>query len=132
VTEQELWLRSVLVDKGAMPESGLTRNAGIRTCRDCRARCLAGIDRDGLDAWADLGRLHAAGELAALLAGRPTLSLFAGRQLVARDRHWIRAYPAGSGPRPAYAVHRCGDPTPAEWQDTTPRPAAATIEEMPF
>ncbi len=132
VTEQEMWLRSMLVDKGVLSESGLTRNAGIRTCRTCRAQCLAGIAITGLDAWADLGQLHAAGELAALLAGRPTLSLFAGRQLVPRDRHWIRAYPAGAGSRPAYAAHRCGEPTPAEWQAITPRPAAPTIEEMPF
>jgi len=122
MTEQQ-WLRSMLVDKGVLSEAGLTRNAGIRTCRTCRAHCLAGIASTGIDAWADLGELHAAGELAALLAGRATLSLYAGRQLVPRDRHWIAAYPAGRTDRPAYASHRCGDPPPPGWTQPPPPPA---------
>jgi hypothetical protein len=47
------WLRSMLVDKGVLSEAGLTRNAGIRTCRKCRTNCLAGIDINGLDTWTD-------------------------------------------------------------------------------
>ena len=119
MTEQAQWLQSMLVDKGVLSEAGLTRTAGIRTCRSCRVQCLAGIAITGLDAWADLGQLHAVGEFACLLAGRPTWSLYAGRQLVPRDRHWITRYPAGAGPRPAFAVHRCGDPIPTGWQART-------------
>lgn len=133
MTEQEQWLHSMLVDKGVLSEAGLSRNAGLRTCRRCRQACLAAIDSDGLDAWLHPDPIHAAGELLALLDGRVTYSLFAGREVVRRDRHWIRAYPAGAGPRPAFAVHQCDRSVPADWTiPTTPaRPPAAT-KEMPF
>lgn len=133
MTEQAQWLHSMLVGKGVISEAGLSRHAGLRTCRRCRRACLAAIDSDGLDAWLHPDSIHAAGELLALLDGRVTYSLFAGREIVRRDRHWIRAYPAGVGPRPAFAVHQCDRPVPAAWTIPTPpaRPPAAT-KEMPF
>jgi len=121
MTEQAKWLRSMLVDKGVLSESGLTRNAGIRTCRTCRQHCLAGIAITGLDTWLEPQQLHPAGELQALLDCRKTYSLYAGKQLVPRDRHWIRDYPAGHPKRPTFATHTCGQPIPTTW----------TIKETP-
>ena len=133
MTEQAQWLQSMLVDKGVMSEAGLSRNAGIRACRKCRRACLAAIDSSGLDAWLHPAPIHAAGELLALLDGRITYSLFAGREVVRRDRHWIRAYPAGAGPRPAFAVHQSDRPVPSAWTIPTPPARLATAtKEMPF
>ena len=115
------WLRSMLIDKGVLSEAGLSRNAGIRTCRTCRTSCLAGIAINGLDTWLDPRQLHPAGELQSLLDGRPTFSLYAGKQLVPRDRHWISNYPAGHPQRPTFATHTCGQPIPTTW----------TIKETP-
>lgn len=132
MTEQAQWLESMLVGKGVLSEAGLSRNAGIRACRKCRQACLAAIDCDGLDAWLDPVPIHAAGELLALLDGRRTYSLHAGREVVRRDRHWIRAYPAGAGQRPAFAAHRCGSPAPAAWTiPATPARPPAAPKEMP-
>ena len=108
----------MLVNKGVLSEHGLTRNAEIRTCRTCRTQCLAGIAITGIDTWTDPSELHTTGELEALLDGRQTLSLYAGRQLVPRDKHWIKAYPAGRSQRPTFATHRCGHPIPTNWTIT--------------
>lgn len=115
MTEQAQWLRSMLVDKGVLSEAGLTRNAGIRTCRKCRTSCLAGIAITGLDTWLEPHQLHTAGELHALLDCRRTFSLYAGKQLIPRDRHWISNYPAGHPQRPTFATHTCGQPIPTTW-----------------
>ena len=111
----------MLIDKGVLSEAGLSRNAGIRTCRTCRTSCLAGIAINGLDTWLHPQQLHPAGELHALLDCRRTFSLYAGKQLVPRDRHLIRAYPAGHPGRPTFATHTCGQPIPTTW----------TIKETP-
>jgi hypothetical protein len=111
----------MLVEKGVLSEAGLSRNAGIRTCRTCKQHCLAGIAITGLDTWTDPQQLHTAGELYALLDNRQTFSLYAGRQLVPRDRHWIKSYPAGHKQRPTFATHTCEQPIPTNW----------TIKETP-
>ena len=121
MTEQAQWLKSMLIDKGVLSEAGLSRNAGIRTCRTCQHHCLAGIAITGLDTWLDPQQLHPAGELQALLDCRRTFSLYAGKQLVPRDRHWISNYPAGHKQRPTFATHTCGQPIPTTW----------TIKETP-
>ena len=105
----------MLIDKGVLSEAGLTRNAGIRTCRTCRTRCLAGIAITGLDTWLDPNQLHP------LLDNRPTFNLYAGKQLMPRDRHLMAAYPAGHKQRPTFAAHRCDHPIPTTW----------TIKETP-
>ncbi len=115
------WLATMLIDKGVMSESGLTRNAGIRTCRTCHQHCLAGIDINGRDTWLDPQQLHPAGELQALLDDRRTFNLYAGKHLMPRDRHLMAAYPAGHKQRPTFAAHRCGQPIPTTW----------TIKETP-
>ena len=109
------WLTAMLHDKGVLSEAGLTRNAGIRTCRTCRTSCLAGIAITGLDTWLNPQQLHPYGELHALLDCRRTFNLYAGKQLVPRDRHLIRAYPAGHPQRPTFATHTCGQPIPTDW-----------------
>jgi len=105
----------MLVEKGVLSEAGLTRNAGIRTCRTCRQHCLAGIAITGLDTWLDPNPLLPPGELHALLDYRQTFNLYAGKQLIPRDRHLIRAYPAGNPQRPTFATHTCGEPIPTIW-----------------
>jgi len=115
------WLTAMLIEKGVLSEAGLTRNAGIRTCRTCRQHCLAGIAITGLDTWLHPQQLHTAGELQALLNNRPTFSLYAGKQLVPRDRHWIKSYPAGHAKRPTFTTHTCDQPIPSTW----------TIKETP-
>lgn len=109
------WLTTMLIDKGVMSESGLTRNAGIRTCRTCHQHCLAGIDINGRDTWLEPQPLHPAGELQALLDCRRTFNLYAGKQLMPRDRHLMAAYPAGHKHRPTFATHTCGQPIPTTW-----------------
>ena len=114
------WLTAMLIDKGVLSEAGLTRNAGIRTCGTCRQHCLAGIAITGLDTWLDPNPLLPAGELHALLDHRATFSLYAGKQLVPRDRHWISNYPAGHPQRPTFATHTCGEPIPTIWTKEHP------------
>ena len=114
------WLRSMLIDKGVLSEAGLTRNAGIRTCRTCRTSCLAGIAITGLDTWLDPQQLHRFGELQAILDNRPTFNLYAGKQLIPRNPHLIAAYPAGHPGRPTFATHRCNHPIPTTWTKETP------------
>jgi len=109
------WLTAMLINKGVMSESGFTRNAGIRTCRTCHQHCLAGIDINGRDTWLDPQPLHQYGELQALLDCRRTFNLYAGKQLMPRDRHLIAAYPAGHKQRPTFATHTCGQPIPTTW-----------------
>ena len=109
------WITSMLMDKGVLSEAGLTRNAGIRTCRTCQTNCLAGIDINGLDTWLHPQQLHPAGELHAILDNRQTYNLYAGSQLIPRDRHLIAAYPAGHEQRPTFAAHRCDQPIPTSW-----------------
>jgi hypothetical protein len=121
MTEQAQWLTSMLIDKGHLSEAGLTRNAGIRTCRTCRQHCLAGIAITGLDTWLHPQPLHPVGELQALLDDRRTFNLYAGKQLMPRDRHLMAAYPAGHKQRPTFATHTCGQPIPTTW----------TIKETP-
>ncbi len=102
------WLRRQLVDTGHLTDDGLTRSARLRRCPRCRRPVLAGIDNNGLDAWADPAPLDADGEARALLDGRHTWDLFARTDLVFRTSMSIRHRPAGSDPdRPVLAMHAC-------------------------
>lgn len=128
------WMRQMLIDKGVLTEQGLSRKARIRTHRGCPIPVLAGIDSDiaGLDAWCDLGELHAYGEAMALLSGRRTYELRGGR-LGHRDKWQISGKPAGTTRYPVFAEHRCHDPIPTDWiQPSKPdhRPAQ-DLEETP-
>ena len=122
------WLRSMLIDKGVMSESGLTLRAHIRTHRGCGLPTLSGICDIGFDAWCDLAELTAIGEAEALLAGRRTYELYSGRSLYSRDRWTIHSRPAGGERHPVLAEHRCGEQVPAGWilrrpETTDPVPA---------
>lgn len=122
------WLRSMLIDKGVMSESGLTRRAHVRTHRGCGLPTLSGICDIGFDAWCDLAELTAIGEAEALLAGRRTYELYAGRSLYSRDRWTIHSRPAGGARHPVLAEHRCDEQLPAGWilrrpETTDPVPA---------
>ena len=128
------WLRSMLVDKGVMSESGLTRRAHIRTHRGCGLPTLSGICDIGFDTWCELAELTSAGEAEALLAGRRTYELYAGRSLYIRDRWTISSRPAGGDRHPVLAEHRCGEQLPADWilqRPETPAPAR-TLDEIGF
>lgn len=130
------WMRQMLIDKGVLTEQGLSRKARIRTHRPCGLPTLAGIDSDlaGLDAWCDLGELHAYGEAMALISGRRTYELWGGR-LGHRDQWQIQGRPAGSSRHPVFSEHRCHDPIPPDWI-TPSKPApirtARNLEEIPW
>ena len=109
------WLTEMLIAKGVMSESGLTRNAGIRTHRPCQTACVAGIDDSGFDTWCELREITRDGELQALLDGRHTWDLHAGRGLTVRGSLAIRHRPAQTPGRPVLVEHRCGQPIPASW-----------------
>lgn len=132
MNEQQLWMQSVLVEKGYLTESGVTHRAAIRTHNKCRAACLAGISSDGFETWCDPVEIHAAGELLALLDGRLTFSLFAGRELCLRGHREIADYPAGAGERPAFAAHRCGVLVPAAWGVEREAKRVVLVAGLPF
>jgi hypothetical protein len=127
---QPRWLTDMLIAKGAMSESGLTRTARIRTHKPCHLPTLAGYDNDtcALDTWCDLAELTLAGEVHALLAGRTTYEL-ATERLYRRDHWTITGRPAG-GRTPVFAEHQCHAPIPATWAITRPpAPPAKTISQ---
>ena len=122
------WLRSMLIDKGVMSEGGLTRTAHIRTHRSCGLPTMSGISDLGFDTWCDLAELTTTGEAEALLTGRHTYELYAGRSLYHRDRWTIHSRPAGGERHPVLAEHRCAEQLPADWilrrpETTAPAPA---------
>jgi len=105
----------MLIAKGVMAESGMTRKAKIMRHRKCGILTLAGFDADScaLDAWCDLAELSAQGEALALVGGRRTYEVHADR-LNYRDAWSIKARPAGH--IAVFASHRCTDPVPATWR----------------
>jgi hypothetical protein len=119
------WLETMLIDTGVMSDTGLTRNAGLRVHKPCRARCLAGIDDSGFDTWCDPHPLTPDGELAALLEGRPTYDV-SGRQLCIRRSRRIAYFPAAA--RPVLATHVCGHPIPDGWRLPPAPPAPRRVE----
>ncbi|MDP1877991.1 MAG: hypothetical protein Q8M17_10610 [Actinomycetota bacterium] len=135
-TPMPAWLRSMLQAKGVISETGLTRNAGIRTHRPCHAACIAGIDDNGFDTWTDPTELTPTGELQALLDGRRTWDLHAHRALTLRTSISIQHRPAGNPARPVLAQHRCHQPIPSSWAMPPWEPLAAPPstedDECPF
>ena len=129
---KQTWLTSMLVDKGVMSERGLTRRAKLVSHRACGFPTLAGFDADraALDVWCDLGELTLEGEALALLDGRRTYELHAGR-LSPRDRWCIPSRPAGKSRWPVFAERRCHEPIPAAWciphRPAPPRPTTTGI-----
>jgi hypothetical protein len=115
------WLVSLLVQRGVMSESGLSRTAKMLECRDCKSHVIAGLDADrcAREAVCDPLALSKQGEALALIAGRSTWHLLAGR-LEYRD-HWrILGYPAGSVNRPVVASHLCHHQIPSDWAAPAP------------
>jgi hypothetical protein len=111
------WMARVLADRdGASPGA---RYAAPRLCLTCGAWTLVGLDDDTLafTARVDPTPLTPAGELACVLAGRPTYDLIrrgTRRVLDARDDHALRARPPAV-PGARYDVlpaHRCHQPVP--------------------
>lgn len=132
---KQTWLTSMLVDKGVMSEGGLTRRAKLIEHRPCNFPTLGGLDADraALDALCDLGELTLYGEAMALLDGRRTYELHAGR-LSRRDKWQIAGRPAAASRWPVFAEHRCHDPIPASWCiPHLPAPPATTTDDgIPF
>lgn len=131
------WMREMLIAKGALTETGLSRKAKILTHRPCGIPCLAGLDAPNcaLETWCDLTELSTTGEAQALLQGRRTLQLRTDGTLNYRD-HWnIKSTPAGNRHR-IFATHSCNNPAPDTWATThthaTYKPQATTKEGFPF
>lgn len=108
------WMLQMLVTKGVISESGLTRKAKIVRHRKCGILTLAGFDSDlaAMDTWCDLAELSVRGEAGALVAGRCTYEVWVDR-LCHRDVWAIKGRPAGS--IRVLASHRCDELIPAEW-----------------
>lgn len=106
-------IKTMLEAQGRMV-GGVTRAATARTCRDCGAPVLAGLDGDvaAVTVRVDPAPLDAAGEALAVLGGRGTYSLRrSGRrfELDRRDPFHMRT-PAGTSTYDVCAEHRCGSP----------------------
>jgi len=126
-------LLRMLQAKGVITDRGTSRISRMRRCAHCRTVILAGLDGNvlALDADVDLVPITRRGELLALVSGRVTYELSRDGRLYRRPPRRVVFGPPTSSST-VHAAHRCGEPTPAEWQAITPRPAAATTEGMPF
>ena len=91
------------------------RTARVHGCTHCGQPIFRGLDDSiaAIDVTADIRPLDAAGELAALLAGRSTVELtwLSDRyELHRRDRWRIRDRPAGTPGIDVLAAHTCHNP----------------------
>lgn len=105
------WLRRQLEDSGVLTRDGFTRRAVPRRCAKCQWMTWQGLDSDiaAVRAICDYQPVSALGELAALLAGRPTYDLLgsppAFRISGPREACEIRA---ARRRWPVLTQHRCG------------------------
>ena len=105
-----------LVATGVLTPDGTTRRATPRPCPRCRRLVIVGLDDDrcAMTATVDPQPLTPAGELSALLTGRPTYTLTPQRNaytLNRRDQFAIAAKPAGTlRNADVVAAHECGAP----------------------
>lgn len=100
---------------------GYTTNPTTTTCPRCRALILAGWS-EGLGARVDPVAITQPGELAAILAKRPTYTLTCDG-LIQRTS-WRTEYPRG----PVLAAHSCKLPIPHEYY--APIPARHIVEQQ--
>lgn len=133
------WMARILADRNGAPIGA--RYASPRL-HHCGAWTLVGLDDDllAIQARVDPTPLTPAGELACVLAGRPTYDLTnrGGRRVLdLRDDYAIRARPPAA-PGARYDVlpaHRCHQPTPGvQAASTTPRVSTQTppSDRIPF
>jgi hypothetical protein len=111
------WLRAHLIATGRWNIDGINRTARTRTCHDCNALTLAGLDdpRCAGPAITDTTPLSPLGEAIAHIEGRSTYALTrTANQLTLDHRNqWtIAAHPAGTGQADILAEHRCGTTPP--------------------
>jgi hypothetical protein len=106
----------------------ITTRPGLIHCRTCRRPVLAATV-GGLDRHIDPVPLTEPGELAALLAGRPTYDLAGSMadHLIRRTVHHIRA---GARRLPVVALHDCAPPDPAHVDHTHLEKAAALVRRL--
>lgn len=104
----------------------MSRHANKTLCHKCGAHIRNGLDNDALAfvARVDDERVTHNGELRAILNGRRTYSLEAGR-LYRRHSHQLRK-PATA----TYVEHRCWEMFPAEW--LTPAKQKPTHSDTPL
>lgn len=122
-------VQAALIGEGHMTEDHLTHRARPRTCKDCWAALLAGVDDLGTDAIVDDAPLTVRGELQALLAGKRTWAL-CGQELCARDEWFIQRFTADT--LPVYAAHQCGTALPENTPHIHTDKAAPDYSEIPF
>jgi hypothetical protein len=91
------------------------RRARVVGCKQCGEPVFRGLDADiaALEVCTDVRPLNAAGELAALIAGRATFELTWERgrgryELRRRDQWQIAGRPPGTGGMDVLAAHHCG------------------------
>jgi len=102
-------VRNHLIDTGVITARGLTRTTTHRHCpRGCGLVLLACQD-SGIEIWCDPLPITPAGELTALLTGRPTYTLLLGQLAY---RHFDRITFRDANTDRVYAAHQCGTPQP--------------------
>jgi hypothetical protein len=89
----------------------------VTTCPRCRRLLLTGI-AEGLRARVDPTPINRAGLIAAILANRPAYRLTRSG-LVHLDQERIKSRTIDG---PTVTTHKCAQPIPAEYQDTTAAP----------
>jgi hypothetical protein len=106
----------------------ITTSPTLITCRHCGRPILAATV-EGLDRHVDPVPLTLAGELAALLAGRPTYDLAGAMRdhLIRRTVHHIRG---GARQLPVVADHDCASPDPAHVDHSHLEVAAALVRHL--
>lgn len=131
------WLRNKLLHDGILDPRGVGRPIQIRTCPDCRASIIRGLDDDrcALLATVDPQPLSPLGEALALIEGRYTVTLRHDRGrlvLDTRDSFHIKGSPAGTRHgEDVLRMHRCGSPPLEPPLTTDSRHPAAHSQELP-
>lgn len=131
------WLKQLLIDNGSMTETGITRAAKPRRCKQCNQPIIVGLNDDqcAFETHADPQPLSALGEAIALLEGRTTIALAneGGRWVLhRRDDFQIRGRPAGTTPRwDVLRTHTCGTPTPTGPTAAPSTHPSTTRERLP-
>jgi len=120
------WLVDKLDGDGVLDKNTrLTHKPRPRRCLQCGVPVLAAMDDLGQPAYLEPVPVNNAGELKALMTGRPTYALDHGA--IYTRNHWhIRGRPADT--EPTYAEHACGAPLPSR----PPRPRPAATDHPPF
>ena len=131
-SQPEPWLIDHLIRIGRLSADGLSTRLHRRSCGDCGATILCGLDADlaALPIDLDPRLLTPLGEYIALICGAATYTLRSRRTGVSADLRTAGAIAAARPGDRVLASHRCGLRYPAPKLSVRP-PAATTADERP-